>query len=93
MHSLMAVVLFSFALWLAFPQVVPAFAIGMLLHMALDMTNKMGVQVLFPLRFKPCLGLFRSDGTADKVIRLAAVLALGYLATGYLAGAPAPGGV
>lgn len=79
MHSFLAVVLFSAPLWLVFPQVVPPFAIGMLLHVALDVTNKKGVQVLFPLSPRFCLRLFRSDGRVDKGLRLVALVALGVL--------------
>jgi len=84
MHSLLAVGLFSCALELVFAPLVPSFFIGMVAHILLDMTNKMGVQVLYPLSFKPCLGLFKSDGVADTAIRLCALVVLVYLAQGFL---------
>jgi inner membrane protein len=84
MHSLLAVALFSCALWLVFPPLAQSFFVGMVAHILLDMTNKMGVQVLYPLPFKPCLGLFKSDGVADTAIRLCALVVLVYLAQGFL---------
>lgn len=86
MHSLLATGLFSCALWLAFPPAVPAFAIGMALHIALDLTNRQGVQVLFPLPFRPCLHLFASDGRMDKILRAAGLVATVSLAVGCVVG-------
>ncbi len=86
MHSLLALVLFSAALVLAFPPMVLPFAMGMLLHIILDLTNKQGVQILFPLGFKPCLRLCDSEGKADKVIRYLALAATIILAVWRLAG-------
>lgn len=86
MHSLLAVALFSVALALAFPPIVLPFAIGMLLHILLDLTNKSGVQILFPLGFKPCLQWCDSDGTADKVIRFIALAATIFLAVWRISG-------
>ena len=87
MHSLLALLLFSYALGLAFPPIVPSFAIGLSLHIALDLTTKRGVQVLYPLPFRPCLGVFKSDGTADKVICSLAAVALVLLIAYELVGA------
>lgn len=86
MHSLLAIVLFSVALALAFPPMVLPFAIGMLLHILLDLTNKQGVQILFPLGFRPCFRLCDSEGKADKVIRYLALAATIILFVWRLAG-------
>jgi len=89
MHSLLAVILFSLALFAALPPVAPAFAIGMLFHVFLDLTNNLGIRLLFPLRFKLCFSWFSPNGIADRVIyhiALVVMIALGVwdLANGLL---------
>lgn len=86
MHSLLAVITFSVVLAFVFPPIVLPFAIGMVLHILLDLTNKQGVQLLFPLSFKPCLNLCDSDGVADRIIRYLALASTIVLAVWLLAG-------
>ncbi|MFZ2757079.1 MAG: metal-dependent hydrolase [Atopobiaceae bacterium] len=80
-HSLLGLALFGGALWLVCPPVVPAFAVGFISHVVLDMLNKTPVRVLFPARPGFCLGLCRADGHAND-----ALLVVGILATGALLG-------
>lgn len=76
-HSLLGLVLFSGALWLACAPVVPAFAVGFVSHVLLDTTNKTPVRVLYPLRRGVSLGLCRADGTVNEVLLVAGILVVG----------------
>ena len=53
-HSLLAVLLYSVALFFVFPPMVPSFVIGMVLHILVDLLGYQGVRVLYPLSFNPC---------------------------------------
>lgn len=86
MHSLSALTLFATSLILAFPPIVFPFAIGMLLHILLDLTNNQGVQLLYPLKFKPCFKLYESNGMCDLVIRYLALSATIILAVWRISG-------
>ena len=75
-HSLLAVLLYSVALLLAFPPIVPAFAIGMVTHILVDLLgHKPGVQILFPLSFKPRLNKVKANGKANDVVGYLALAA------------------
>ncbi|MBR3160489.1 MAG: hypothetical protein IKF14_15495 [Atopobiaceae bacterium] len=86
MHSLLATILFTIASWLAFPLIALPFTIGMALNILLDLTNKVGVQILYPLSCGPCFKWFDSEGWADKVIRYVALSATIILAVWRVAG-------
>lgn len=64
-HSIMALVLFSIAVQLILPAAAPGFAAAYAAHIALDLTNKKGMQLLFPLKKRFCLGLFYADKSAN----------------------------
>lgn len=66
-HSLMALILEGLTLWFFMPSIVPAFAVGFLSHILVDLTNKKPVQIFFPIRMKLCLGLFYAGKTANTV--------------------------
>jgi inner membrane protein len=76
-HSLLGLVLFAGALWLVCALVVPAFVVGFVSHIALDVLNKTPVRILFPARRGFCLGLCRADGAANEVLLVAGILASG----------------
>jgi inner membrane protein len=76
-HSLFGLVLFGGALWLVCAPVVPAFVVGFVSHIALDVLNKVPVRILFPARRGFCLGLCRADGAANEVLLVAGALASG----------------
>ncbi len=50
MHSIFAICLFTSMVWIAFKPLTIAFAVGYLSHILLELTNKKGVQLLFPLK-------------------------------------------
>ena len=64
-HSIAALVLFSAAAQLILPAAGPGFAAAYASHLALDLTNKKGMQLLFPLRKRFCLKLFYADKSAN----------------------------
>ena len=80
MHSFLALSLFTASLAFAFPPIASSFMIGMALHMLLDLTNKRGVQLLFPIGKRYCTGWWDSEGVADKAIRSLSLIALIMLA-------------
>lgn len=67
-HSLLAMALFTLTAWLVFPPLAPGFAAGFASHLVLDLLNKKGMRILYPLPISPCLGLCYAGGTANKVL-------------------------
>lgn len=67
-HSFLAMALFSGSVYLfCRPAVIP-FVIGYASHLLSDFFNKLGVQLFFPLPWRPCLKLCRSDKKANKIL-------------------------
>ena len=67
-HSIVALACWSAALAQVCEPLVLPFGVAMTSHLALDVLNKKGVRLLWPLRYDVCLGLCRSDGVADAVL-------------------------
>ena len=67
-HSIAAGALFSQAVWMLCPAVAIPFAAAYASHIALDLTNKKGVRLLFPMKGGVYLGLFYSDRTANDLL-------------------------
>ena len=67
-HSLVALCAWSAALRQICEPLVLPFAVAMASHLILDVLNKKGVRLLWPLRCDVCLGLCRSNGVADAVV-------------------------
>lgn len=65
MHSIFAICLFTSMVWIAFKPLTIAFAVGYLSHILLDLTNKKGVQLFFPIKKRICFGWFPSSGRAN----------------------------
>ncbi len=70
-HSLLAMLLVSLSAWLVFPIFGVAVLLGYLSHLLLDLLNKKGIRLLFPLKPKMCLKLCYASGTANKVFMIA----------------------
>ena len=68
MHSLLGWALFTGAVYLAAPPLTGAFGVAYGSHLALDMFNKKGMPLLFPMKRRFSLKLFRADGIADKLL-------------------------
>ncbi|WP_052378021.1 metal-dependent hydrolase [Robinsoniella sp. KNHs210] len=68
MHSLPAVGILSFILYIIYPILVPYFIISMLSHIAADIFNYKNVRLLYPLKWGISLDLCRADGLISKVL-------------------------
>lgn len=67
-HSFLALALHSGLIYLfCRPAAIP-FAIGYASHIFADFFNKLGLQLFFPLKWRPCLKLCRSDKRANRVL-------------------------
>ena len=67
MHSLLALVLLCFALYLVWEKAVIYFAVGFLSHLATDIFNKKKVRILYPLKGGVSLGMFHASGIANNI--------------------------
>lgn len=80
-HSILALALFSTATCLILGETWKWFAIGYASHLVIDLLNKKGESLLFPLTTKVCLNLCKADGITNKVLgSLATVITLVVLA-------------
>ena len=81
-HSLVALACFCAATYLVCAPLLPFFAIGYASHLVLDVTNKQGIQLFWPAKAQPSLGLCHAKGMANTVVMAAgfaaAVLLLAY---------------
>lgn len=81
-HSLVAMAAFCVAVYLACAPLLPYFAVGYASHLALDVTNKQGIRLLWPLHADIRLGLCRAKGPANTIVMIAgfaaSVLLLAY---------------
>ena len=79
-HSFLAMALLSGCVYMfCRPAVIP-FAIGYASHLISDFFNKLGLQLFFPLKWRPCLKLCRSDKKVNHILfwlSLVADVALG----------------
>ena len=66
-HSLLALALEAFSLWLVFPAVAVPFVIAFVSHQILDLTNKRPVRIFYPLKKGISFGWFYADRLANKV--------------------------
>ena len=67
-HSLLSLLLFSIAIAFIYLPAVPFFAIGYFSHLAIDLLNKKGIQLFFPLNPKPCLKICYANDIGNKVL-------------------------
>lgn len=70
-HSLPALALESFCVWLVFPAMTEPFAIAFISHVILDLMNKRPVQIFYPAKKGLRLGWFYADRLANKVVSVA----------------------
>lgn len=75
MHSILALILLSGALWVVFPVVVPYFAIAFLTHLVTDLFNFKDVRILYPIKKGICLHMFHAKGIANTVLCAIATIA------------------
>lgn len=67
-HSFLAMALFSGMMFLFCQPVMIPFLIGYASHLVSDFFNKQGIQLFFPLRWKPCLRMCLSDKKANRYL-------------------------
>ena len=78
MHSILGFLGFSVLTHFAlepFPHLATAFAIGYALHILLDLTNKRGLQLFWPVRRSFCFGWCDANGKANGVISVLTLIA------------------
>ena len=76
-HSIVGCALWYVAACLLWPQVAPAFGIGLCSHLILDLLNKApkgSMQLFFPLKTRVCLDVCRADGFANALVWSASVI-------------------
>lgn len=78
-HSLTALALFSFAVWLIYLPALLGFAVAYFSHLILDILNKKKVPILYPLEFGICLKVCYANKTANKFF-----MYLGFAVSGIL---------
>lgn len=60
-HSILGGILFNYCIYLAFPKYYIYFLIGFASHLVLDLFNKKGMQLFFPLDEKVCIPLCKAN--------------------------------
>ena len=69
-HSILAMMLYSLAVGILYRPLMMPFALGYASHLIIDLLNKRGMALLFPLKFKICLNLCYANETANKALML-----------------------
>ena len=67
-HSLLALIIYSIPIALIYEPILEYFMIGYFSHLLIDLLNKRGIQLLFPLKFKFCFKLCYADGLGNKLL-------------------------
>lgn len=67
-HSFLAIFLYSTAMYFFCRPASLPFLIGYASHIVADLFNKLGVQLFFPFKWRPCLKLCSSNKKANKVL-------------------------
>ena len=78
-HSLVAMAAFCASVWLAFEPLLPYFVAGYASHLVLDITNKQGIRLFWPLGFNASLGLCHAKGTVNSALLVLAIAAAALL--------------
>ena len=78
-HSIAAGALFSQAVWMLCPPVVLPFAAAYASHIILDLLNKKGVRLLYPMKGGVYCDLFYSDRTANDLLFTFGIIASAFL--------------
>lgn len=60
-HSILGGTLFIFCIYMAFPKYYMYYLIGFVSHLILDLLNKKGLQLFFPLEKKVCISLCKAS--------------------------------
>ena len=84
MHSLLVGVALSGSLYLICAPIAPAFAIGFASHILLDLFNKTGLRLFWPIRKRFMLNLCASNKTTDAILFTAAEIMCDLLVSYFL---------
>lgn len=80
-HSVLAMLIASFSAYLIFKNLALAFCIGYASHLLIDLVNKKGEQLLYPMPNRWCFNLCKANGLAALYTRMASYLVcIGYAA-------------
>ena len=67
-HSLLALIIYSIPITLIYEPILEYFMMGYFSHLLIDLLNKRGIQLLFPLKFKFCFKLCYADKLGNKLL-------------------------
>ncbi len=67
-HSFLGIALFGISLYYLCRPIALAFVIGYASHLVLDLFNKRGQQLLFPIRWYPCFGVCAANEKPNDVL-------------------------
>ena len=81
-HSILALVLFSTAAYAVVGNSSTWFTIGYASHLVIDLFNKKGESLLFPINVKVCFNLCAADGITNKLLGSLATVASALLLFG-----------
>ena len=86
-HSLPALLLYTFAVYVIHPPLTLGFAAGYLSHLLLDLLNRKNLPLMYPLKTGFSFKLFYADGIANRLFFFAGTIVSAYLLTqGILSG-------
>lgn len=74
-HSVLAIMLFTFAMAMIYPAAVTFYFAGYFSHLCIDFLNKAGEMLLFPIRLRLCLHLIYANGIGNTVLMLIGLVA------------------
>ncbi len=68
MHSFLALAILSALIGILLPQAMMGFAVGYASHLVIDILNRKGEQLLFPIQKRFCLDVCDSNGVINKLL-------------------------
>ena len=74
-HSLVALIIYSMPIVAIYELLTQYFMMGFFSHLFIDLFNKRGIQLFFPLKKRFCFGLYYADKLANKVIMIVGLVA------------------
>lgn len=72
-HSIMALLLMTISIALIHPQIATAFFFGFISHLLLDLLNKKGIRILYPLKKEVCLNLCYASKTTNSILLIVGI--------------------
>lgn len=84
-HSIVAMAAFCGAVWLVCEPLLPFFAAGYASHLILDVTNRQGIRLFWPMNSKVSLGLCNAKGVVNVTVMVLGI-AVGALLLAYRLG-------